>query len=354
MPIAVLVSGSGTNLEALLVAEADAAYEVAVVISDRPGVKAIDRAEAAGVPAVVVDWSEFPDRGSFTVAVCDAAEEYGAEALVLAGFMRVLASAAIQRFPQRILNIHPSLLPSFPGSRAVEEALAHGVKVTGVTVHFVDEQVDHGPISRPAAGRRARGRHPRHPAFPNPDRGAPFVPRRRQLPSPATACASKGVASSGTGMSGPKGPRSAEPFSPCPNTTGLIDLARRLIAEGVELIASGGTAARWSRLGLEVTPVADVDRFARDPLRTGEDTAPRSPRRDPGRSGTARAPRRSRGARHRPHRPGRGQPVPVRRDGGASRGRSRRGGRADRHRRRRPDSCRRQEPRPRRRGGQPR
>ena len=146
MPIAVLVSGSGTNLEALLVAAADAAYEVAVVISDRPGVKAIDRAEAAGVPAVVVDWSEFPDRGSFTVAVCDAADEYRAEALVLAGFMRVLASAAIQRFPQRILNIHPSLLPSFPGSRAVEEALAHGVKVTGVTVHFVDEQVDHGPI----------------------------------------------------------------------------------------------------------------------------------------------------------------------------------------------------------------
>ena len=146
MPIAVLVSGSGTNLEALLDAAADAAYEVAVVISDRPGVKAIDRAEAAGVPAVVVDWSEFPDRGSFTIAVCDAAEEYGAEALVLAGFMRVLSPAAIQRFPKRILNIHPSLLPSFPGSRAVEEALAHGVKVTGVTVHFVDEQVDHGPI----------------------------------------------------------------------------------------------------------------------------------------------------------------------------------------------------------------
>ena len=95
---------------------------------------------------MVVDWSEFADRESFTVAVCDTAERHGAVALVLAGFMRVLAPVAIHRFPHRILNIHPSLLPSFPGSRAVEDALAHGVKLTGVTIHFVDEQVDHGPI----------------------------------------------------------------------------------------------------------------------------------------------------------------------------------------------------------------
>jgi phosphoribosylglycinamide formyltransferase 1 len=148
MPIAVLVSGSGTNLEALLDAAADPGFgaAVAVVISDRPGVKAIDRAEDAAVPAVVVDWSEFADRESFTVAVCETAERHGAVALVLAGFMRVLAPVAIHRFPHRILNIHPSLLPSFPGSRAVEDALAHGVKLTGVTIHFVDEQVDHGPI----------------------------------------------------------------------------------------------------------------------------------------------------------------------------------------------------------------
>ncbi len=148
MPIAVLVSGSGTNLESLLDAAADPAFgaHVTVVISDRPGVKAIDRAEDAGIPAEIVDWSDHPDREAFTIAVCDTAEEHGAEALVLAGFMRVLDPVAIQRFPQRILNIHPSLLPSFPGSHAVEEALAHGVKVTGVTVHFVDEQVDHGPI----------------------------------------------------------------------------------------------------------------------------------------------------------------------------------------------------------------
>jgi phosphoribosylglycinamide formyltransferase-1 len=148
LPIAVLVSGSGTNLQALLDAAADPAFGavVAVVISDRHRVKAIDRAEAAGIPAVVVDWSSFGDREDFTTAVCDVAETHRAEALVLAGFMRVMAPVALDRFPQRILNIHPSLLPSFPGRHAVDEALAHGVKVTGVTVHFVDEQVDHGPI----------------------------------------------------------------------------------------------------------------------------------------------------------------------------------------------------------------
>ncbi len=95
---------------------------------------------------MVVDWSEASDRDSFTAAVCDAAERCGAEALVCAGFMRILAPEAIRRFPHRVINIHPALLPAFPGAHAVEEALDHGVKVTGVTVHFVDELVDHGPI----------------------------------------------------------------------------------------------------------------------------------------------------------------------------------------------------------------
>ena len=98
------------------------------------------------MPAVVVDWSAATNRAEFTVAVCEAAEAHGAEAIVCAGFMRILAPPAIRRFPQRVINIHPALLPAFPGAHAVEEALAHGVKVTGVTVHFVDELVDHGPI----------------------------------------------------------------------------------------------------------------------------------------------------------------------------------------------------------------
>ena len=147
--LAVLVSGSGSNLQALLDAIAsdrDFGAAVVVVISDRPDAGGLDRARAAGIPAEVVTWADHPDRNEFSAAVCDAAARHGAESLVLAGFMRVLGPVAIERFPDRILNVHPALLPSFPGTNAVEEALEHGVKVTGVTVHFVDEEVDHGPI----------------------------------------------------------------------------------------------------------------------------------------------------------------------------------------------------------------
>jgi phosphoribosylglycinamide formyltransferase-1 len=148
LPIAVLVSGSGTNLQAILDAAAIPGYaaEVAVVISDRAGVQALDRAQASGVTTVVVPWDDFAERHDFTVACCDAATAHGAEALVLAGFMRILAPVAVSRFPHRILNTHPALLPAFPGAHAVPQALAHGVKLTGVTIHFVDEEVDHGPI----------------------------------------------------------------------------------------------------------------------------------------------------------------------------------------------------------------
>lgn len=148
LPVAVLVSGSGSNLQSIIDAAAAPEFpaEVVVVISDRPGVLALDRAAAAGVASVVVPWSEFDDRDRFTEAVCDVAADHGARALVLAGFMRILAPTAIRRFPNRIVNVHPALLPSFPGAHAVPQALAHGVKLSGVTVHFVDEEVDHGPI----------------------------------------------------------------------------------------------------------------------------------------------------------------------------------------------------------------
>ena len=147
LPIAVLVSGAGTNLQALLAAAGDPGYgaRVMTVIADRPQALALERARAAGIPTEVVAWSG--DRDSFTTAVCDAADRHGAEALVLAGFMRILSPGAIARFPDRILNVHPSLLPAFPGADPVRQALAYGVKVTGVTVHFVDEDVDHGPIA---------------------------------------------------------------------------------------------------------------------------------------------------------------------------------------------------------------
>lgn len=149
MRTAVLVSGSGSNLQSILDRSgSDPGFgaEIVLVLSDRPGVRALERATAAGIPTAVVAWADHADRTAFTTAVCDAIDAAGAELVVLAGFMRILAPAAVHRFPGRILNIHPSLLPAFPGAHAVEDALAHGVKLAGVTVHVVDEEVDHGPI----------------------------------------------------------------------------------------------------------------------------------------------------------------------------------------------------------------
>ena len=143
--LAVLVSGEGSNLQALIDYPSDA-FSISIVISDRLDVAGLERAIVGGIPTEVVDWSSFTSRHDFTSAVCNAAERSGATALVLAGFMRILSPVAMERFPDAIINVHPALLPSFPGAHAVEHALAFGVTYTGVTVHFVDEQVDHGPI----------------------------------------------------------------------------------------------------------------------------------------------------------------------------------------------------------------
>lgn len=119
---------------------------IALVASDNADARSLRRAEEAGIRCAALSWGEFEGRESFCTALADAVEESGAKGVVLAGFMRILAPVFLDRFPQRVLNIHPSLLPAFPGSSAVQSALDHGVRTTGVTVHFVDEQVDHGPI----------------------------------------------------------------------------------------------------------------------------------------------------------------------------------------------------------------
>jgi len=143
--IAVLASGSGTNLQTLIDAP-DIRPRITCVVSDKPEATALNRAHAAGIPTSVVQWRDHSDRETFSMAVADAVETHGAKGVVLAGFMRVLSKRFIDKFPNRILNIHPSLLPAFPGAHAVEMALSYGVTVTGVTVHVVDEKVDHGPI----------------------------------------------------------------------------------------------------------------------------------------------------------------------------------------------------------------
>jgi phosphoribosylglycinamide formyltransferase 1 len=155
MRFGVLVSGSGTNLQALLDARARgelAPGEIAVVISNRPGALALERARKAEIPAEAIDHRRFgKDRAAFERELLTALDRHAVEAVILAGFMRVLTADFVARYPRRILNTHPSLLPAFPGIRAPEQALAHGVKVSGCTIHFVDAGVDTGPIIFQAA-----------------------------------------------------------------------------------------------------------------------------------------------------------------------------------------------------------
>jgi len=153
MKIGVLVSGAGTNLQALLDAQAHGALapaEIAVVVSNRRDVPALARAAMAGVPAELVEHARL-DRVVFETRLLEALARHGVEAVVLAGFMRVLTAHFVDRFPLRIINTHPSLLPAFPGVDAPAQAIAYGVALAGVTVHFVDTSVDGGPIIAQAA-----------------------------------------------------------------------------------------------------------------------------------------------------------------------------------------------------------
>ena len=138
--IGVLVSGAGTNLQALV----DAGLPVAAVASNRPGVPALDRAARAGIPAAVFPLEVFPSRAERDAAMADWLEKRDVDLVVCAGYMHLLTPGFLARFPA--INVHPSLLPAFPGTTPIEDALAAGVAETGVTVHFVDEGVDTGPV----------------------------------------------------------------------------------------------------------------------------------------------------------------------------------------------------------------
>ena len=146
MRVGVLASGEGTNLQALLDGVHGREVEVVAVACDQLSARALERARAAGVPSRVFLRSEFGARAARDAAMGDWLAEQGVELVVLAGYMAILDAGFVGRFPDRILNVHPSLLPAFPGVRAVEQAVEHGVKVFGVTVHLVDEGVDTGPI----------------------------------------------------------------------------------------------------------------------------------------------------------------------------------------------------------------
>lgn len=154
MRVVVLVSGGGTNLQSLLDAARDGALggaEIVGVVSNRPGAKALERAAAAGVPTRVLDHKGYADRAAFDAALRAEVDALCAELVVLAGFMRVLTETFLKGLDDRVINIHPSLLPAFPGVRAQSQALHHGVKVAGCTVHFVDSGLDSGAIIAQAA-----------------------------------------------------------------------------------------------------------------------------------------------------------------------------------------------------------
>jgi phosphoribosylglycinamide formyltransferase-1 len=140
--IGVLVSGSGTNLQALI----DGGLPVSAVASNRRDAPALLRARDAGIPTATFSLDCHADRAERDIVLAAWLEEHGVELVVLAGYMHLLTPPFLQRFPGRVVNVHPSLLPRFPGAHPIEDALAAGVDVTGVTVHYVDDGVDTGPV----------------------------------------------------------------------------------------------------------------------------------------------------------------------------------------------------------------
>ena len=147
--IAVLVSGSGTNLQTLideLHQDQTSGIEIAVVISDRSKAFALTRAKQACIPTQIVRAQDFDNRVDFDAEIAKHIEDYDIDLIVLAGFMKLFQPPFVQKYKNKLINIHPSLLPAFPGANAVADTLEYGVKISGVTVHFVDEDMDSGPI----------------------------------------------------------------------------------------------------------------------------------------------------------------------------------------------------------------
>jgi phosphoribosylglycinamide formyltransferase 1 len=148
MRIGVLISGSGTNLQSMIDAATDGRLDadIAVVISNKEDAYGLVRARKADVPAVWIDRTEYSTFRAYNEAIRDVLVEYEVDVVAMAGYMRLLSKEVLDAFPNRVINIHPSLLPAFPGPSGIREAFEYGVKVTGVTIHFANEQFDEGPI----------------------------------------------------------------------------------------------------------------------------------------------------------------------------------------------------------------
>jgi len=246
--LGVLASGSGTNLQAII----DAGLPVTVVVTDRPGVAALDRAAAAGIPTVVVDRSRhLRDRVAFTDAIVEALRGHDVDLVAMAGFMTVLAEPMFAAFPDKVINTHPSLLPSFRGAHAVADALAAGVQVTGCTIHIATVEVDDGPILAQEAV----------PVLKGDDEGR----LHERIKAVEHRLYPRVIRELIAGGSVDEEPLSADGAVPVRRAlisvydkTGLCDFARGLADLGVTLLASGGTATALSDAGIPVTPVESV------------------------------------------------------------------------------------------------
>ena len=151
--LGVLASGSGSNFQSII-GNIESGYldaKVSILISDNPDAGAIERAKKHGIDHIVIKHKDFPDRSSYNSRIAEELKKHGVELVILAGFMRVVDKALIDQFPERIMNIHPALLPAFPGLHGQKQAADYGVKISGCTVHFVDEGMDTGPIIVQAA-----------------------------------------------------------------------------------------------------------------------------------------------------------------------------------------------------------
>ncbi len=271
--IVVLASGSGTNLQAILdkLHRRDG-IEVVGVGSDKPGAGALERGRRAGIETSVFPAAGFPDRAAREEAMAAWIESRGADLIVLAGYMQLLGAPFVQRFRNRIVNVHPALLPAFPGLDAIGQALAAGVETTGVTVHFVDEGVDTGPVIAqrevpvPAGVRRedleAAVHAVEHEVYPEAIRmiaeGGVRIdssdPARIATPSPMS---SEPATDPTTESRGDGQVRVRRALVSVSDKTGVADFARGLAALGVEILSTGGTATALREAGLEVTDVSE-------------------------------------------------------------------------------------------------
>ncbi|WP_295384916.1 phosphoribosylglycinamide formyltransferase [uncultured Thiodictyon sp.] len=145
LPVVVLISGGGSNLGALIAEQSRWPYRIAAVISNQPAARGLERALAAGIPAEILDHRDYPDRAAYDLALAAAIDRHAPGLVVLAGFMRILTPAFVARYPGRLLNIHPSLLPKFPGLHTHRRALEAGEREHGASVHFVTAELDGGP-----------------------------------------------------------------------------------------------------------------------------------------------------------------------------------------------------------------